>query len=222
MEYYNDFSFYGGDMFFEEILGGVGLAIVGVLLVVLLLVAAVSVAMYVLQSLGLYAVAQRRGIRNAWLAWVPVANNWILGCISDQYQYVVKGKVKNRRKILLILSIATTVFSVLSNGIQTAAMISGSEEAILFGSMATVIVAIICGIASIAAAVFYYIALYDLYSSVSPQNNVLFLVLSIVISVTQPFFIFFNRKNDNGMPPRREAPVAEPAPVQEPWENTQA
>ena len=54
--------------------------------------------------------------------------------------------------------------------------------------------------------VIFYIALYDLYTSVNPPCNVLFLVFSILFNVTMPFFIFFNRKLDGGMPPRCEVP----------------
>ena len=66
--------------------------IFGIIVFVGLLVLALSVVMYVLSSLGMYRIAQRRGIRNPWLSWIPVGNMWILGCISDQYQYLVKGK----------------------------------------------------------------------------------------------------------------------------------
>ena len=55
----------------------------------------------------------------------------------------------------------------------------------------------------ISKAIIYYMAMYDLYTSCSPENNVLFLVMSIIFRVTEPFFIFFNRNNDKGMPPRR-------------------
>ena len=70
----------------------------------------------------------------------------------------------------------------------------------------------------IAQMVLHYMAMYDLYSSCSPQNNVLFLVLSILLSVTEPFFIFFNRNRENGMPPRRPDPQSIPS-QQEPWDN---
>jgi hypothetical protein len=66
--------------------------------------------------------------------------------------------------------------------------------------------------ATIAYKIFYFITLYDVYTSMDPENNVLFLVLSILFPVAEPFFLFFNRNGDKGMPPRREAPV------QEPWE----
>ena len=52
---------------------------------------------------------------------------------------------------------------------------------------------------SIAVLVFYYICLYDLYSSCNPQNGALFLILSIFISVTTPFLLFACRNKDLGM-----------------------
>ncbi len=72
-----------------------------------------AIASYVLMALGLYTVAKRRGIHKAWLAWIPVANVWLLGCVSDQYRQVAKGQVKNRRKLLLTLEIVVVVLAVL-------------------------------------------------------------------------------------------------------------
>ena len=57
---------------------------------------------------------------------------------------------------------------------------------------------------SIAYAIIRYMALYDVYKSMDPDNCVLFLVLSIFINITEPFFLFFNRNKDVGMPPRRQ------------------
>ena len=72
---------------------------------------------------------------------------------------------------------------------------------------------------AIAVVVIRYVAMYDLYTSCSPQNNVLFLVLSIFFNVTEPFFVFFIRKLDGGMPPRRTEPrVEDEMPI---WESVQ-
>ena len=60
----------------------------------------VGIAAYVLRAWGMYAIAKRRGINNPWMSWVPVLDLWVLGCISDQYQYGVKDKICNRRKWL--------------------------------------------------------------------------------------------------------------------------
>ncbi len=76
---------------------------------------------------------------------------------------------------------------------------------------------------TVVLAVFRYMALYDLYLSFDPENAVLFLVLSIIFAVTEPFFIFFNRQKDRGMPPRApQQPQQIPTQqAQEPWENPQ-
>lgn len=75
---------------------------------------------YVLLALGLYTMAKRRGIRKPWLAWIPVANLWLLGCLSDQYQFVVMGQQKNRRKVLLTLTIIVTILSSVMIGLLVA------------------------------------------------------------------------------------------------------
>ena len=77
--------------------------------------------------------------------------------------------------------------------------------------------AIPLAVAAVASAVIRFIALYDVYRSLDPANAVLFVVLSIFVGITEPFFLFFNRDKDTGMPPRRPEPDYE-APRQEDWE----
>ena len=48
-------------------------------------------------------------------------------------------------------------------------------------------------------AVFYYMALYDLYRSCDPDNAKVFLVLSILIGITIPIFMMICRKQDKGL-----------------------
>ncbi len=173
---------------------------------------AVSVATYILQSLGMYKMASRRGIKNPWLAWIPVGNLWIMGSISDQYQYVAKGKTTNRRKLLLGLSIG---FFALYLGIFICSFITGimagvgSVGAAATAGFLTVFFALLLVAAAIVMVVFQYIALYDLYASADPANAILYLVLSILVSITLPIFVFVCRNKDGGMPPRKDAKPAE-------------
>ena len=74
-------------------------------LIYMVFMLAITVGSYVLQSVSLHTIAKRRGIHKPWLSWLPIGEMWIVGCISDQYQYVVKGRVKNKRKALLVLNI---------------------------------------------------------------------------------------------------------------------
>ena len=185
-----------------------------------------GIATYVLTALALYTMAQRRGIKNAWLSWVPVINCWIIGSLSDQYRYVVKGEIKNKRKTMLILNIINWVLTaVLVIGIVVMAVM-GIQSAMgpysddIFGTVIGAVAGVallslpIVGI-SIALAVIRYMALYDIYTCCQPQNNVLFLVLSIIFRITEPFFLFLCRDKDEGMPPRKQEPVYTPS--QEPW-----
>ena len=218
-----------------------GIAVFDIVYTLLSLVFAI--VSYVLCSVAFYSIAKRRGINNPWMSWVPVLSAGVLGCISDQYQYVVKGRNKNKRKWLVGLNIALIVAYiafVVFLGVFSFSIIDtasgGMEDAQLMETLMKFVLSIFAALVpmlvlAIAQMVIRYMAMYDLYSSCSPQNNVLFLVLSIFIPVTEPFFVFFNRKKDGGMPPRRPepaayiptAPVFESAPeeprYEEPWNN---
>ena len=92
----------------EELAGIFGALYAGMLLVFLL----IGLALLVLRSFGLYVIAKRRGLRRPWLVWIPVAESWIIGSISDQYRYLVKGEYKSRRKILLGLAAANALLGI--------------------------------------------------------------------------------------------------------------
>ena len=200
-EYYYDF---------ESMLGGLAAASAGINFVSF----AISVMTYVLSSLGIYTVAKRRGIHHAWLSWVPVANLWIIGSLSDQYRYVARGQVKAKRKALIIMQVINVVLAVVLicaviGGVVGVVLNAGymDEEQLIMKAMAPILGSLLlllplAGL-SIAIVVVRFMALYDIYMSMDPENAVLFLVLSIFIPVTEPFFLFFNREKDKGMPPRR-------------------
>lgn len=195
-----------------------------------------GIATYILTALGIYTISRRRGLRKPWLAWVPVVNVWLLGSISDQYRYVVKGENRSKRKWLLGLSIVmhllTLVITVMGLTIIGKAIFGGyhSNHRMLSGMMGPVMTvlgsALPLAAAAIAYAVIRYMALYDVYRSLDPANAVLYLVLSILFRPTEPFFLFFNRDKDLGMPPRKhrevyEQPVYEQDYTYETVENTE-
>ena len=189
----------------------------------------ISIAVYVFTALGLYTLAQRRGLRHPWLAWIPVANVWILGSLSDQYRYVVRGQVRSKRKALLTLNIISAVMGLVMTVVIVAAVIrcvfsfrGASETEIVNALMGSIMgVLALCvpwaGVA-IASAVLSYMALYDIYTSCDPANNTVYLVLSILFGFTQAIFLFLCRNRDDGMPPRRDTQPQYRQPAQEPWQ----
>ena len=191
---------------------------------------AVSILTYVFSALALYTIAKRRCIRNPWLSWVPVANIWILGSLSDQYRYVVRGEYKAKRKVLLTLNIVTTALALalLSTVVWLVVRVitgafSQNIDTLMEGMMAplmgTAALSLPMAGVAIALAIVRFMALYDVFTSCDPQNNVLFLVLSILIPVTEPIFLFVCRQKDFGMPPRR--PEFSYIPPQQGWQPPQ-
>ena len=219
MNYYHDFDYSVAPGM--ETFGTVFGALFGFIMVFYLLILAFGVVSYVLQSLGMYTIAKRRGIQNAWLAWLPVGNMWILGSISDQYQYVAKGRVRNRRKVLMGLTAAMLLCSFLmtAGGLVAAFTEAAGLDAgeVVFGATVGVLIVayLILAVIAIVAIVIEYMALYDLYVSCDPGSGILYLVLSIFVSVTMPFFVFVCRKRDQGMPPRKTAEVEYPKQIPE-------
>lgn len=189
-------------------------------LIQLLVSPLISIALYVLSSLGLYTIAQRRCLNHPWLAWIPVARVWLLGSLSDQYRYVTRRQTSSRRKILLVLDILSAVLKVillicviaLAGQIITAVFSAYSIDSVITSLLSTLIgllgLLVPLAAVSIAYTIVRFMALYDVYKSLDPGNCTLFLVLSILFPVTEPFFLLCNRNKDLGMPPRRPAPAS--------------
>ena len=189
-----------------------------------LVMMAISVAAYVFQSYSIYTIAKRREIKKPWLAWIPGGVLWTIGSISDQYKYVTKREVKNKRKIMLGLSIAVLAV----NAVLTIAIIGWITSMVGVGTMefrpdhelvsrsvesflVVLGTSLVTSVLAIVLVVFEYIALYDVFQSCDPSNAVAFLIISILFQIALPILLFVSRKKDLGMPPRKQ----EPAYIQE-------
>lgn len=213
------YGYYGNQDMFEEFMPM--FAILGSVILVAAIVGLLArLVIWVFRSLALYTIGRRRGLKNPWLAWVPVGQEWIIGSVSDQYQYLTQGKNQNRRKILLILKLAAVVIGLVAgvvgifNVMRPIAMYGGysGEETIrmmmpMTGSMLLSVVSAGIGIV---AFVFRQISMYDLYRSCEPKNAIPYLVFGILFGVLEPVFLMILRNRDEGMPPRKTAPE-EPA-----------
>ena len=140
-------------------------AVLGVFIFVFVII---GIILYVFMALGMQAMATKLKIENPWLAWIPIANVYLMGRIAGDQ---VKIFNKNIPKLGLVLLIGGICIGVLT------------------------VVPVINLLAGIAYAVIYCVTLYKIYRIFAENNAVLYTILSIVIDVTAPFFIYFASKN---------------------------
>lgn len=215
-----DYGYYGNQEKFEELLPV--FSIFGaVFLTVLIIGMLARLVIWVFRSLAMYTIGKRRGLKNPWLAWIPVGTEWIIGSVSDQYQYLTQGKNRNRRKILLILSLTAMVIGWASTALGFSRVFwfleaygaNLSHDAVaemVFPMTGTMLLGLVSSGVGIAAYVFRQISMYDLYRSCDTKNAVPYLVFSILFGVLEPVFLMILRNRDDGMPPRKAA-AEEPA-----------
>ena len=52
----------------------------------------IELAFYIIGSIGLYSMANNTGMKNPWLAWIPVAREYLLGSLADRYNCTSRQK----------------------------------------------------------------------------------------------------------------------------------
>lgn len=175
----------------------------------------IQLLLYVLYALSLYTLANSRGLKSAWLSWVPVANIWVLGSLSDQYSYLVQHRSRSRRVLLMVLRIVTVLSWGLALGVVIAALFRAFsmmpyDIEFIIGYCISRSGPLLAGllvctlILELWYAVVYFITLYHVYRSCDPENAILLLILSILIPVVKPIILFLNRNKEAGMPPRKQ------------------
>ena len=83
----------GGDVFGPMLAAGFG--------IFMLVFASIGILVYLLMALGLMKMADNKGIENPWLAWIPIANVWIIGKIVETIE-IGSRKFENAEIILLV------------------------------------------------------------------------------------------------------------------------
>lgn len=175
-----------------------------VLITITVIALALAVVMYVFQSLSLYKIAKRRGLSLYGFAWVPFLSAYTIGSIADDYDLKVNGIVRSRRKLLLGFSIGTGVAGIVLNVMNNVFIRQyiwrgAGKMDIVAASFILLVVGLVVTALAITYSVFAYISLYKIYKSCSPASCIVFTVLGILFSVTQPFFLFADRNKDLGM-----------------------
>ena len=162
---------------------------------------ALSVAMYILQSLGLMSMLRSVGYKKPWFAWVPILNARACGDLADFYD---NGKPsRNLGKKLMTLTIVITALSVGFGFIYLFAVIAalgGGYGSIysIFASLFFLLVLYYCAWIAIAViyTIYYYKAVWSILRIFAPSASVGLLMLCIFVTEAFPFVIFALRNKE--------------------------
>lgn len=168
----------------------------------------IGIVLFILNGLGLYKMAKNIEISNKWLAFIPIANNYVLGSISQKYIKADGSKSAKFGIILPLLSLAKFILTIalfIFSVISVTSIISNVELAIendsqmtmeMFKSFIPVIILYFVLLAiAIWYAVSYFIALWRVYSLYDSSNATVFLIVSILFGAITPIFLFILSNN---------------------------
>lgn len=181
--------------------------------------AVIGIAIYLLESISVYKMAKSAEIKNPWLAFVPVANDWVFGSLAEKYKK--KNGTKSARfgiilpvleGIVLIETIALTIFTVISikeiTGYALDAVNTSTEMVPeQFMSLIPVIILYFALMAvAFAYIIVFYVALWRIYSSFDKPNATLYIVLSVVFTIPVPIILFIIRNRKPEFDPHNNVP----------------
>ncbi len=132
-----------------------------------LVIILIGIGSYVLTAYGLFTMANIRNIENAWVAWIPVAQLYILGRLIKTLD-IAGYEIPQIELALPVIAVAGTIFSA---------------------------VPVIGTLASIASVIVGLFALHKLYTIYRPDQATLYIILSIVLPFMGPVFIFLMRND---------------------------
>ena len=46
----------------------------------------INIAVYIVNAIALYSIAQRNGVKNPWVAFIPIVQYYIIGSICEEYK----------------------------------------------------------------------------------------------------------------------------------------
>lgn len=145
---------------------GMGIGIVALGVVGVFISTIIGIILYVFSSLGLMKLAQNRGIENAWLAWIPIGNLYIMGTLVGEME-LFGLKIP---KLELILPLAPIALGV-----------------IIWMPFVNILACLALIILNVAV-------LYHLFKMYRPDQAMLYTVLSLVLGLFW-LFIFLIRND---------------------------
>lgn len=167
---------------------------------------AVALALYILRAVGIYKMALNAGIKQPWIAFVPVANAYTFGLIAEKNNRKKTTEKTKFSVVLLTLRIIGTLFFVAAavtfviatSKILTFAYTAYENDTKLsleaLGSIVLPIVLFaVFTLVTLAFIIIRYIALWRIYNAYDSSNAAAYTVVSVLFNFTDPIFLFILR-----------------------------
>ena len=135
---------------------------------------------YLLNSFGLMRIAKRNNIKHSWLAFVPVANSYVLGKVA------FSDKIKPI--LFLFLNILSTLFSINIYYTTILSFINGNSS-YLSNNIALNLFQWIY-------LIFFFYVMYKIYKKYSTKSTIMLVFLILTCGFLNPIFLFAIRNND--------------------------
>ena len=176
-------SQYTNDAAYTAVRTETAFGIIAVFIAVYLLILALVAVNYVFASIGLYKIAKRRALSHPFLAWIPIANLWIMGGIAQEYDE--RNGIKRNWKLALLLPM---VISLVAMGVFFAfAVIMAilvtmvTAELLIVPFIVFYIIYFVLLISFMVYSVIYYISFFKLFESIVPHKALKYMILSFIV-----------------------------------------
>ncbi len=135
---------------------------VGFFTIVLGVICILSLICYIIQGISLYNLGKNRGIKTAWMGWIPLLNLSLIGELIDDTVSIGKIKLKHAKLMLPILSVlGLVIYNIPFIGIF----------------LALAVYVIIC------------FAYYELFKQYNEESAAVFTVIGGIFPFILPFFL---------------------------------
>jgi hypothetical protein len=175
--------------------------VLGVLLIFVVIGLIVGLLMYIFESIGFAKMAYNRGMKNSWLAWVPIAREFLVGSIADDI-HDLSGKKTVFRIIFPISKLVVFFFGGTVNLLTNINSLMENENPLASATNYMMI-----AVVSLAAQIVGWIILYAIYKDYSAAA-IPMLIITIVFYIAQPFMVFAIR-NKESYSIKNAEPIAE-------------
>ena len=205
-------------------MAGFSVVMLSLFVILYLVIIAIGIAGYVMRAIAYQTIAKRRGIPNPWLAWIPLANYYLMGSIVDDYDQR-NGLKKRWGKIMIGLLIAFGVGMALYFAVVILfAVFAGLNENLFMseavGSMVVIFLVlyltlILYIMIAMALATVSYVCMYKIFESTVPEKSAKYFILSILVPFAHEICLLKCRKQGYANEDTVETPIVENAIIPE-------